>query len=215
MGSNGMPVVSEEDMESAGAKVPIMLSVMMIVPRLIGCGIGFLIFKFGAHDSYKEQISFLAPKSLGFLYLSAALFSALVQWLNVFPMVYKEKLSMKGNLRANMQFFRVNTMDKPLPYVVLEEDGVIGNYNRANRSLFHFNENLGGVLLCLLCAGFVFPLPALICTSIFALGRVLHQIGYSSGGYGSHAPGFALAQLATASLEGLTTIAALSSFGVI
>jgi len=192
-----------------------MLGAMMLVPRLIGCGIGFLVFKFGAHDIYKEQISFLASKNLGYLYLSVALFTALVQWLNVYPMVYKQRMSIKGNLRANMQIFKVNAADKPLPYVVMEEEGLIGNYNRANRSLFHFNENMGGIILCILCAGFVFPFPTLVATSIFALGRVLHQIGYAIGGYGKHGPGFALAMLTTVSLEGMVIVAALSSFDVV
>lgn len=47
-------------------------------------------------------------------------------------------------------------------------------------------------------AGYVFPLPVAIVVAIYVLGRVVHQIGYASGGYGKHAPGFALAMLAQA-----------------
>ncbi len=34
-----------------------------------------------------------------------------------------------------------------LPYVVLEDEGALGEYNRANRSLGHFVENVANTLL--------------------------------------------------------------------
>uniref|UniRef100_A0A7R9ZVT9 Uncharacterized protein n=1 Tax=Pyrodinium bahamense TaxID=73915 RepID=A0A7R9ZVT9_9DINO len=208
LGPDGLPEASKEP-GPGGAGI---LVVLMLVPRLVGLGIGFLIFKFGDVSLYQDQIALLASKKLGYLYLSVTAVSVLVQWLNVFPMIYKQKLNLEGNIRANMQFFKVNSTTNPLPYVVLEEQGVVGEYNRANRSLFHFIENMGGVLLCILCAGFVFPLPAFICTLAFFVGRVAHQIGYVSG-YGKHGLGFGIVMLVSNILEGLVTLAALSSFG--
>mmetsp|Transcript_94380 Transcript_94380/g.270661 ORF Transcript_94380/g.270661 Transcript_94380/m.270661 type:complete len:229 (-) Transcript_94380:416-1102(-) len=216
LGESGLPEVSEEERAKSASEAKILLAVLMTAPRLLGFGVAFAIFWFGDKKSYKDQIGFLTEKHLGFLYLSAVVFSAMVQWLNAFPMFYKSQLNIKGNLRANMTFFKMNTkeaiMGKSMPFVVMEEDGLVGEYNRANRSLFHFNENMGGVLACLLLSGFVFPLPVFICAVIFATGRVIHQVGYAVG-YGKHAPGFMLAVLTTATLEGLVTVAAASSFG--
>lgn len=42
-----------------------------------------------------------------------------------------------GNLRANMMIYK-QLGSKDGQYVVLETEGPVGCYNRANRSLFHF-----------------------------------------------------------------------------
>ena len=45
------------------------------------------------------------------------------------------------------------------------------------------------------------------------IGRIVHQVGYSSG-YGSHGAGFAIAALASGVLEGLLFLTAASGFGL-
>eukprot|EP00418_Pyrodinium_bahamense_P026387 CAMPEP_0179158608 /NCGR_PEP_ID=MMETSP0796-20121207/77397_1 /TAXON_ID=73915 /ORGANISM="Pyrodinium bahamense, Strain pbaha01" /LENGTH=236 /DNA_ID=CAMNT_0020860283 /DNA_START=27 /DNA_END=738 /DNA_ORIENTATION=+ len=189
-----------------------MACVLMTVPRLMCLGIAFLIYRFGDRNHYRERMALLASWDLGFLYLCVVVFSILVQWLNVYPTVHKKKLNLKGDLQANMQFFKVNRIAGPrLPYVVLEDEGTIGEYNRANRSLFHFTENMGGVILCIVCAGFVFHIPTFVCTLAFAIGRVAHQIDYSQGGHGEHARGYVLNLFCALTLEGLVTVVALAS----
>jgi len=219
LGPRGLPEVSQKEVAQESAKMLKMLVAMLTVPRVVGIGSAFLVLTFGASGLYRVKLGKIAENDLGYLYLSAFVMSALVQWLNVYPMLFKQKLLIKGNMRANMCFFKMcvagPATGKPTPYVVMEEEGVVGEYNRANRSMFHFNENLGGVLLNLLLAGFVFPLPAFVCVVVFALGRVLHQVGYASGGYGKHAPGFMLTMLAMFCLEGMVLIAALGAFGVL
>merc|ERR1740129_212442 len=129
----------------------------------------------------------LHTKNLGYLYLSAFLFAILVGWLNFYPMAHKQKLKLKGNIRANMQIFKVLKSEQSgesTPLVVLEEDGVVGEYNRANRSLFHFLENMPSFLVCLFPASYVFPVPTFFWTVIFVIGRLWHQTGYVKG-YGS------------------------------
>merc|ERR1719210_2365063 len=101
-----------------------------------------------------------------------------------------------------MMIYKVASSDKGAPYVVLETDGPVGSYNRANRSLTHFVENSLPVVMAILLAGRVFAKPTFFCTAAFALGRVMHQIGYASVGYGAHAPGFLITTLSTAVLEG-------------
>merc|ERR1712064_251269 len=95
-----------------------------------------------------------------------------------------------GNLRANMQIFKQLGASSDAPYIVLETEGPIGSYNRANRSLTHFIENSIPTAIFVVLVGFVFPFPAMVLTAVFALGRVMHQMGYASGGYGAHGPGF-------------------------
>jgi uncharacterized membrane protein YecN with MAPEG domain len=99
--------------------------------------------------------------------------------------------------------------------VVLVEHGDLGRYNRANRSLHHFTETSLPVVVAIGLVSQVWPVHAFGLTCAFALGRVLHQIGYSSEkGYGVHAPGFVLVTLTTETLGGLMLIAGLRGFGV-
>jgi uncharacterized membrane protein YecN with MAPEG domain len=77
--------------------------------------------------------------------------------------------------------------------------------------MHHFIENMGGFLVCMIPAGQVFQLPVFVYTAVFCLGRVLHQTGYTTGGYGSHGVGFLLSMLATAGVEGLCLLLTIKS----
>jgi len=217
VGANGLPIVSQERQAEQKTKAAGILSIFMVVPRIVGFAAAYGVNMVSRSEMSAKQIEVLASQNLGYLYFAVVAFTALTHWLNVFPMAFKEQLCIKGNLRANMMFYKVNQPDgdKPMPYVVLEEDGVVGMYNRANRSLQHFQENNSGVMLCMCCAGFVWPAATFAITVLFALGRVAHQVGYATGGYGSHGAGFAVAFLATQTLEGLVLLAGLATLGVV
>ena len=95
---------------------------------------------------------------------------------------------------------------------MLQESGDIGRYNRANRSLYHFIENVFGLVLACPLAFFIFPFPsfALICLHCFA--RVVYQFGYTLKGFGGHIPGYVLDALAQRTLGGLIIVAYYKSF---
>jgi uncharacterized membrane protein YecN with MAPEG domain len=98
--------------------------------------------------------------------------------------------------------------------VVLNEDGDVGCYNRANRSLNHFIETVGGMILCIGLNSFVFAFPSFICTIIFAIGRMLHMSGYAKGGHGSHGIGFGLSTIATEVMTGMLLLVALKGMAI-
>ena len=58
----------------------------------------------------------------------------------------------------------------------------------------------------ILLSGSIFPFPTLVLTSVFGAGRILHQFGYATIGYGAHAPGFVLASVATFMATGILTV---------
>eukprot|EP00913_Durusdinium_trenchii_P011129 g10451.t1 len=203
-----------------------LLAVILIVPRLVGAGIGFGIYKLGDTVKYDLHLAKLQHDAYGFFFVSIYLFSFMVHFINVFPMVYKGKIMKQdaGNLRANMLIYRTLGSDSKQQVILEEpgdffglacfdiaeggvEDGPVGEYNRANRSLGHFVENSAGAMLCMLLAGYVFPFPAAVLVVILLLGRIVHQIGYASS-YGKHAPGFMLHMIGAAGLEGLVLMSA-------
>ena len=75
-------------------------------------------------------------------------------------------------------------------------------------------ENIAPLLVCLVRAGYVFPVPSFVCVAAFCLGRIVHQIGYASG-YGGHGAGFGISTLAAVTLEGLTVLVALAGTGML
>lgn len=185
------------------------------MPRAIGYAIAFAIHKYGKTKLYDKSIKKL-PEDAGYVYIAAVLIGFVISWLNNYPMLYKNMVMRQGsgNLRANMMIYKEAGSKADAPYVVLEENGPVGAYNRANRSLTHFTETSGSIVICTLLAGYIFPFPTMVLTAIFTLGRILHQVGYSSPkGYGAHAPGFILSFVSTMTLEMLCLLAAMKSFG--
>ncbi|CAK9077308.1 Pentatricopeptide repeat-containing protein At2g41720 (Protein EMBRYO DEFECTIVE 2654) [Durusdinium trenchii] len=187
----------------------------LALPRAIAGAIAVAIWRKWDTQQYEQNIANLVKGEHGYLYAAAALFGLMVHWINQFPMIYKHMLMRmnSGNLRANMMIYKQLGAKEDAPYVVLETQGPVGCYNRANRSLFHFTENSLAFVLCLLLAGVIFPLPALALTACFSVGRVVHQIGYATAGYGGHALGFLIAMLSDMTLQMLCVLVAIKSLG--
>jgi hypothetical protein len=192
---------------------------MCLAARIIGFAIGLAIYKLG-ESGYATKIAAL-PADAAWLYLSACVLGWVTHFVNFFPMFYKQQLTgMRGNVRANMYIYTtvqeaMTDDDADNNLVLLVEDGPLGAYNRANRSLHHYTENTWPVVVCMLLAGQCFPVPTFVLLLVFALGRVVHQVGYAESGYGGHGAGFGIALLATLALEGLVLVVAVCKFGLL
>mmetsp|Transcript_99187 Transcript_99187/g.265260 ORF Transcript_99187/g.265260 Transcript_99187/m.265260 type:complete len:243 (+) Transcript_99187:103-831(+) len=215
VGADGLTAMTEEERESNRCTAIGFIVFALIIPRVIAFFIAWAIGHFGARASYLARIAGFSAAEAGYVFAAAVVFSVLVHFLNVFPLVYKSQIigRSSGNLQANMQIFKVLSPQAPLPYVALEDEGTVGEYNRANRSLFNFKESCPSFVVNLLLAGMVFPLPTMIIVCIFALGRIVHQVGYAEGGHGLHVPGFGFAFFSALVLEALVLISAISALG--
>lgn len=213
MMDSGLPYLTEDEKDEgrSGARCTMILLIMM--PRLLALCTALLIY-WPAKDWYDSTIirmalSFQPGVSgssvqgevlyLGFLFCALGVLNLLVSVLNLVPMTFKSMVMKgdSGNLRSNMLIYKVAGADgerhpvtgpdgnaQRLPYVVMEDDGEVGEYNRANRALQHFNEN-GTVLPALvLGSGLVFPLPVFILVLLYTICRIWYQIAYAEGGYG-------------------------------
>lgn len=217
VGADGLPMMSEEDVDKSHSGMQKMAPVLLIVPRLIFLVVAFLIYNYGSKAAYDARIATITSLDLGYLFCGVWAFSLTVNWLNIFPMFPKSQImpGNAGNLRANMLIYKVSTPDyvAKSPYVVMEDEGMVGEYNRANRSLHHMAENVAATLLNIGLAGYVFPFPMMILLVLFSLGRIWHQIGYSGKGYGGHGGGFGVALIASTTMEMLVFFVGLRSLG--
>lgn len=201
IGENGLPLLTPEQESKGGS--PLSTVGWYLAARAAGLVLSWPIFHFA--DGAKRSANLVKVEDYGFLYLSAYCFSLLVGWLNMYPMIHKGRLQIKGNIRANMQFYKVLPgpgQPRAFPLIGLEEDGAVGQYNRSNRSLAHFIENSGVFLVSVFPAGIILPLQTFILTIVYCLARIVHQIGYVSG-YGSHEVGFALFLCSNGMIEGI------------
>ena len=208
-----------------------MLLVGPAVMQVIGVGAAWAILSYGASAAYTEKISDVAALGLHWIYAAAGLLAFTVRLVNFYPMPYKSLIASelstapllpqtpgaKGaidavgrNLRSNPFIYKTLGGES----VIFDNDGHVGMYNRANRSLQHMVENIPSVLVGLILAGYVFPFPTFVCVAVFCLGRIVHQIGYT-GGYGGHGAGFGLVALSSIIIEGLMIIVPLAAAGLV
>lgn len=194
---------------SPSGLIPVVI--MLIVPPLIGLGIAKAIYSFGDTEKYSANISGVVANDQHWTMLAIFVLGRTITLINALPMIWKFKVMTKdaGNLRSNM--FIYETKGGEGRQVCFVDDGDVGKYNRANRSLQHMGETYGVLLAGLYAASQVFPFPVFVLTCFFGLGRALHQLGYTVK-YGSHGPGFMIATLSVSTLEGMCALVCLKAF---
>ena len=67
-----------------------------------------------------------------------------------------------------------------LGYVLMENDGVHGSFNRAQRALQNYNETFPSVIIQFIAASLVFPFEAFVCIIIWQLGSTYSAVGYKN-----------------------------------
>lgn len=160
----------------------------------------------------------MTAQDLHWAFLAAYVFTRLVGFVNMYPVIYKQQCmrAKSGNLRANPFVYKLQRENGVEPgVVVLATADELGQYNRANRSLHHMVETMAPLAVGMYMCATVFPQLAFAYMCAFALGRVLHQVGYSSPkGYGAHAQGFMLHMLANEAQAGSLLLVGLKGLGV-
>lgn len=208
--ADGLPALSSSEKEASWSMTCKMMVGFPLVGSIIGCGAASLILA----NADASKIAGANP----WAFASGFVFTRLVSWLNSFPLLYKSQVmrTTSANLRVNQLVYEQIGESAACGKVVLVETGDCGRYNRANRSLHHFVETSSPVIVAIALVSQVVPFTGFVLTSVFALGRVLHQIGYATQkGYGLHGPGFVLTTVATEILGGLMLLTALKGLKVI
>ena len=149
--------------------------------------------------------------------LALVIFQYTVMHMNGYPGIFKSKIMRgnDGNLRSNMFIYKLATQQGDEgSAIVMHEDGDLGQYNRANRSIYHFMENSLSLVAALPLSFFLFAFPTFVALCFFCLGRIIYQIGYTAKGYGGHVIGFIIDRFATMTIAGLMILAYQKSFSI-
>uniref|UniRef100_A0A0G4G5V4 Uncharacterized protein n=1 Tax=Chromera velia CCMP2878 TaxID=1169474 RepID=A0A0G4G5V4_9ALVE len=211
-GPDGLPLIPEKDKKFN----PVFFGLFYTIPVLVGLGIAYAIFAFGSTAVYTERISAVVAADLHWAFAAVAVLSRVVSFVNFYPMVYKNKImgSKAKNLRSNPYLYKAIGDGAANNVIIFADGGDLGAYNRAQRSLHHMIENFAVILAGLFLVSQVFPFPVFVCTCVFGLGRILHQVGYTTG-YGGHALGFMLSFITCQIIEGMCILVALKGLGVL
>ena len=125
-----------------------------------------------------DQIDVLASYGLGWVFLGAWVLKLgqMVMGINLGTARTVAKVEV-----PDQQVYQVKGAEgSKLGYVLMETEGVIGKFNRAQRALQNYNESAPIFFLMFVLAGCVAPFGIFICTCIYSAGRVINAIGYTS-----------------------------------
>merc|ERR1719343_824608 len=103
---NGLPEPRAEDSDQRRYNITILMAARALGGILASFPIVWFLNPTAMEENLR-QLRRVGVGNLGYLFASVYFFSLLVAWLNLFPMRYKERLNLKGNLRINMQFLKV------------------------------------------------------------------------------------------------------------
>jgi len=215
----GLPRISAEE-KAAGFRSGVRINIMAqtILPA-IGFGLAYLLWYISEHllnmESYDLKMKTVAESDTWYVYLSAFFLCRMMYFLNFYPLIFKgsvfgisdDKSKAEKAMSANMYVYKVQSVVASgftgTRAVLMADDGYVGRYNRANRGLHHSVEWLGIVLLEILLCGYIFPKQTLALVTLYAVGRVVHQVAHAIYGYGAQNVGFVLCLIAALTLEGL------------
>lgn len=132
--------------------------IIIAVSVTMGQALAWPIYLFGHRQAYDAKIDILASLNLGWLYL------ALLVVYYTKQIVSQHASYVRNHANVSLPNHTVHKVfipdgGKQLPYVLLEEDGMVGKANRAQRGFENLMEYLPMYLVYLCAIGFVYPFP--------------------------------------------------------
>ena len=180
-------------------------------------GLGVLIAYFASYapaskeTAINTKIDLLASYDLGWLYLGIFLLQMLQLPLTVL-LAHTRKES-KVNVPDQHVYKVMGMMDgskPPVGYVLMETEGVIGRFNRAQRAWMNYGEQFPMLALLYVAAGFVLPIDSFVVVMVFACARIVAAFGYVQGADGRRL-GTVISVLSLSVLQGMVLIAAIKA----
>jgi len=202
----GIPLKSDYP---AKIQIPVLYSVFATIFLIIGLGIAFAVYKLGATSKYDAKISLLASYDLGWVYVGFFCVKLGVLMININLGVARK--AAKINV-PDQHVYKVYTPEgaPPLGYALMESEGALGAFNRAQRAYQNYLENAPLFVAYYLLAGFVFSFPTFITGIYYAVTRLVATFGYTSSP-NSRLAGNVLGNIGVMVLEGFVLVAGIKA----
>ncbi|KAG9398937.1 hypothetical protein AC1031_014019 [Aphanomyces cochlioides] len=210
---SGLPTMT--DAEKKKNSLPILL-LCTPLPLAIGTAIAYVVYMLGVQATFEKRMQPFVENDMHWAALALVVLGNTITFVNGYPLMYKNQIMRgnSGNLRSNPYIYKAIGKDAKDNAIVFNDEGAVGAYNRANRSLHHMIENYGMLVAGLALASQVFAVPVFVIVCVFSVGRILHQVGYTSG-YGGHALGYILSMFAVATIQGFLLLIGLKGLKVL
>jgi len=205
--AKGIPVKADHPAVAMGIPIPIFYLIFNGIMLSIGLAVAYFIAFPNDHKS-ASKIATLASLDLGWLYLGAWVLKlgALMLGINLGSARLASKVAV-----PDQHCYQVKGAEgSKLGYVLMETEGDIGKFNRAQRALQNYNEIFPMFVLMFVLAAFVCPFAAFMCACVFAAARAIQAVGYTKETDG-RIPGTMLGLLATTVLEAIVLLAGISA----
>lgn len=200
--SNGIPVKSTATPE--GVPVLVLASVFNLGVSTIGGAIAYYGLYGRSKAAADAKIAVLAENDLGWLYAVGVLAFKLGNFLIGLNLAMARKES-KVNVPDQQVYQVKGAAGSKLGYVLMEYDGALGRFNRAQRGLQNYNEHLPVFLMYYLLGGYVLPFEASMIACFYVTMRCVSAVGYTKGADG-RVGGVLAAFVGMSTLEALVVI---------
>lgn len=163
------------------------VAVFYVVMNTVFGAVGYAVAFFWAYSSSKQEaadakIEIVGQYDLGWLYLGLVLLKLLQLPLGI--MLGDARRSSKVQVPDQHVYKVMGASGTNLGYVLMEQDGAHGKFNRAQRAWQNYCESLPTVLSLYVAASWVFPMESFVCAMIYAVSRVMSASGYKSSADG-------------------------------
>lgn len=206
------PLSNEQQVDSRGIPlksdypslpVPALYSVMTSIALAVGLGIAYAVYAFGARDKYDAKIDLLAGYDLGWVYMGLFVIKIFQLFINI--NLGMSRKAAKVNV-PDQQVYKVGGDGAPQGYVLMELEGDLGRFNRAQRALQNYIEGLPIFLAFAVFVGFVFPFPAFVLIVLFMASKTAYAVGYTKDAK-SRMKGGMISMICSEVLQGLLLVA--------
>jgi len=180
--------------------------IAMIVNEIIGLCIGASIYFFGKRAEYDIKLDILAQYDLGWVLLSVWLLK--IGWGATNLWQAHARHLAKVPPPNQHAYVTVSPDLQRKSIVLMEDEGVLGQWNRAQRATMNYLEYGLWTLGCAIVGGFVFPFPVFVLSALFVVARLACAAGYTESAQG-RMKGYILSVLPVAGLEGIVLLTAI------
>mmetsp|Transcript_33618 Transcript_33618/g.81773 ORF Transcript_33618/g.81773 Transcript_33618/m.81773 type:complete len:227 (-) Transcript_33618:172-852(-) len=205
--AKGIPLAADHAAAQMG--LPVWLFYLFL-HAILG-SVGFAIAQYAVFPREPkscDKMKSLASLDLGWLYLGACVLKMghILMRINL----AQARVASKVNV-PDQQVYQVKGAEgSKLGYVLMETEGAIGAFNRAQRALQTYNEGMSLVLLMFVCAGYVCPFSTFVCAFALAASRLHCAVGYTSSADG-RMPGTLISAISQYVLESIVFVSGLSA----